>query len=157
MSVDTTGKSLVDLLDMLEPAPEPTVISMMPQTWGWVAIAAVLLSIAAFGTVMILRHRRMNAYRRYALAELASSDLSAAKVAEILRRTALAAYPREQVAGIYGEDWLKFLSQTIDSKSFNDETGQLLAKAPYQDIPPNPAITQLARHWVKSHKPYRRA
>ncbi|RLK10676.1 DUF4381 domain-containing protein [Ruegeria conchae] len=156
MSIDTTGKSLVDLLDMLEPAPKPETISMMPQTWGWVVVAVILLAFFSVATVLILRHRRANAYRRYALAELASPGISVAKVAEILRRTALAAYPREQVAGIHGEDWLSFLSQTIDRKSLNSEVFRALVEAPYKDIPPNPAVTQLARHWVKAHKPYRR-
>lgn len=157
MSIDTTGKSLVDLLNMLEPAPEPAPISLFPQTWGWIVLIGLLLAIVAIGLALILRHRQANAYRRFALAELAQPDINAAKVSEILRRTALVAYPREQVAGIYGEDWLNFLSQTSDSNSFRSDAGKYLIEAPYKDITPNPALTQFARDWVKSHKPYRGA
>ncbi|WP_209833051.1 DUF4381 domain-containing protein [Ruegeria sp. HKCCE3926] len=155
MSIDTTGKSLVDLLNMLEPAPEPTLVSMFPQTWGWLALAVILLGLAVLVSVFFIRRRRANAYRRHALAELADPDISSAKVAEILRRTALVAYSRRQVAGIHGDDWLNFLSQTSDDKSFLSDIGQTLIDAPYKDLPPNRALTQLARHWVKSHKRYR--
>ncbi|WP_170344187.1 DUF4381 domain-containing protein [Ruegeria atlantica] len=155
MSIDTTGKSLVDLLNMLEPAPEPTPISMVPQTWGWLALAVILLGFVGLVCVLFVRRRRANAYRHQALAELANPDITSAKVAEILRRTALVAYPRKQVAGIHGEDWLSFLSQTSDDSTFLSNTGQSLIEAPYKDLPPNRALTQLARHWVKSHKPHR--
>ncbi|QFT72969.1 DUF4381 domain-containing protein [Ruegeria sp. THAF33] len=155
MSIDTTGKSLVDLLNMLEPAPEPTPVSMFPQTWGLLALAVILLGLVVLVSVLLVRRRRENAYRRHALAELADPDIASAKVAEILRRTALVAYPRRQVAGIHGDDWLNFLSQTSDENPFLSEAGQTLIDAPYKDLPPNRALTQLARHWVKSHKRYR--
>ncbi|NOE25876.1 DUF4381 domain-containing protein [Ruegeria sp. HKCCD6157] len=155
MSIDTTGKSLVDLLNMLEPAPEPAPVSMFPQTWGWLALAVILLGLVVLVSVLFVRRRRENAYRRHALSELADPDITSAKVAEILRRTALVAYPRRQVAGIHGDDWLNFLSQTSDENSFLSEAGQTLIDAPYKDLPPNRALTQLARHWVKSHKRYR--
>lgn len=155
MSIDTTGKSLVDLLNMLEPTPEPAPVSMFPQTWGWLALAVMLLGFVVLVSVLFVRRRRANAYRHHALAELANPDITSAKVAEILRRTALVAYPRKQVAGIHGDDWLNFLSQTSDDNSFLSNIGQTLIDAPYKDLPPNRALTQLARHWVKSHKRHR--
>lgn len=156
MSVDTAGKSLVDLLNMLEPAPEPAPVSMMPQTWGWAAIAVILVALVVCAAAMTLRHRHANAYRRLALAELANPGISSSKAAEILRRTALAAYPREQVAGLYGEDWINFISQSSDSIHFSSELSRVLSEAPYRETPANQDLTHLARHWVKSHKPDRR-
>ncbi|WP_299637733.1 DUF4381 domain-containing protein [uncultured Ruegeria sp.] len=155
MSIDTTGKSLVDLLNMLEPTPEPAPVSMLPQTWGWLALAVILLGFVVLVSVVFVRGRRANAYRHHALAELANPDITSAKVAEILRRTALVAYPRKQVAGIHGDDWLNFLSQTSDDTNFLSDIGQSLIEAPYKDLPPNRALAQLAQHWVKSHKPHR--
>ncbi|WP_298848080.1 DUF4381 domain-containing protein [uncultured Ruegeria sp.] len=155
MSVDTSGKSLVDLLDMLKPAPEPAPVSMIPQTWGWIVLVAILLVFVVFAGVMIVRRRRANAYRQYALVELATPDIPSAKVAEILRRTALAAYPRDQVAGMHGDEWLNFLALTSNNIEFKSKRGQTLIEAPYKDLPPNLALIQLARHWIKSHKPYR--
>ncbi|WP_299893581.1 DUF4381 domain-containing protein [uncultured Ruegeria sp.] len=155
MSIDTTGKSLGDLLNMLEPTPEPATVSMLPQTWGWLALAVILLGFVVLVSVVFVRRRQANAYRHHALAELANPDITSAKVAEILRRTALVAYPRRQVAGIHGDDWLNFLSQTSDDTIFLSDIGQSLLVAPYKDLPPNRALTQLARHWVKSHKLHR--
>lgn len=157
MSIDTTGKSLVDLLNMLEPAPEPSPISMTPQTWGWAALAILLLIVLFTAVSVVRKHRRANAYRRAALAELSVPDIPAAKIAEVLRRTALAAYPRYQVAGLYGGDWIKFLNQSSDIKTFNQELSHALTKAPYKATHSNEDLRQMARHWVKSHKPYRSA
>ncbi|WP_170413470.1 DUF4381 domain-containing protein [Ruegeria atlantica] len=152
MSVDVEGKSLVDLLDMLEPAPVPEPISMVPQTWGWGVLAIVLSGLIILGIFAFLRHRQTNAYRREALAELAASDNDAAKIAEILRRTALAAYPRKKVAALHGGDWANFLNQTSDNVSFTDSDGRQLAEAPYRMIKANPDLAALARNWIKSHK-----
>ncbi len=157
MSIDTTGKSLVDLLNMLEPAPEPSPISMAPQTWGWAALA-ILLLIVLFAAVSVVRkHRRANAYRRAALEELSVPDIPSAKIAEVLRRTALAAYPRDQVAGLYGEEWVKFLNQSSDLNTLNQELSHALTEAPYKATPSNEDLRQMARQWVRSHKPYRSA
>ncbi|MBO9435963.1 DUF4381 domain-containing protein [Ruegeria sp. R13_0] len=157
MSIDTTGKSLVDLLNMLEPAPEPSPISMMPQTWGWAALA-VLLLVVLFAAVSVFRkNRRANAYRRAALEELSAPDIPTARIAEVLRRTALAAYPRDKVAGLYGDEWVKFLNQSSDMPSLNQELSHALTEAPYKTTPSNEDLRQMARHWVKSHKPYRSA
>lgn len=155
MSVDVEGKSLVDLLDMLEPAPVPEPITMMPQTWGWLVLAVLLIGLISLGARAFLRHRHANAYRRAALSEL-TPDASPAKTAEILRRTALAAYPRRRVAGLFGASWLNFLQETSDQKGFSDASGRTLLEAPYKDTAPNPDLTQMARDWIRTHKPDRR-
>ncbi|WP_170557212.1 DUF4381 domain-containing protein [Ruegeria atlantica] len=152
MSVDVEGKSLVDLLDMLEPAPAPEPISMMPQTWGWGILAVILVGFIAFGIYALARHRQLNAYRREALAELAASDNDPAKVAEIVRRTALAAYPRRQVAALHGDDWINFLKQNAENISFSENERRQLLEAPYKETKPDPELTKLAHDWIKSHK-----
>ncbi|WP_108858576.1 DUF4381 domain-containing protein [Ruegeria sp. Alg231-54] len=157
MSVDVEGKSLVDLLDMLEPAPVPEPISMIPQTWGWGVLALILADLIILAVYAFLRHRQTNAYRREALVELAASDNDAAKIAEILRRTALVAYPRREVAALHGEDWTNFLNQTSDNVSFTDGRSRQLLEAPYRDVKAGPDLKNLARNWIKSHKRERTA
>ncbi len=157
MSIDTTGKSLVDLLNMLEPAPEPSPISMTPQTWGWAALAILLLIVLFAAFSVVRKHRRANAYRRAALVELSVPDIPSAKIAEVLRRTALATYPRDQVASLYGDEWIKFLNESSDIQPLNQELSLALTEAPYKTNPSNEDLRQMARHWVKSHKPYRSA
>ncbi|WP_170481976.1 DUF4381 domain-containing protein [Ruegeria arenilitoris] len=157
MSVDVEGKSLVELLDMLEPAPVPNPISMMPQTWGWVVLAVLLFGLIALAALTYLRHRNINAYRRQALLELGVSNDNPAKIAEILRRTALVAYPRRQVASLYGENWLNFLRQTAEKNELTNELGQILLEAPYRDNPDNPCLTNFAQRWIRTHQPEKRA
>jgi hypothetical protein len=152
MSVDTEGKSLVELLDMLEPAPAPAPISMAPQTWGWAVLALLLVSAVVFGLYRYRRHRKSNAYRRIALADLQAADNDVAKIAEILRCTALAAFPRDEVAGINGADWITFLNQSSDKTSISSSEAQDLLLAPYRPGPSNPNIAKFARDWIRTHK-----
>ncbi|NVO55334.1 DUF4381 domain-containing protein [Rhodobacteraceae bacterium B1Z28] len=157
MSVDVEGESLVELLDMLNSAPVPSPISMTPQTWGWVILATVLASLVAFGVYLFRRHQKANAYRHCALSELESANDDAAKIADILRRTALAAFPRTQVAGLFGEDWLSFLRQSSGNIKFSETACRFLLEAPYRGGQSDPELTQLARNWIKSHKVERRS
>ncbi|NOD87305.1 MULTISPECIES: DUF4381 domain-containing protein [unclassified Ruegeria] len=157
MSVDVEGKSLVDLLDMLEPAPAPDPVSMVPQTWGWLALAALVAALIAFGFHAYFRHRRMNAYRREALTELAVAKDNPAKIAEIMRRTALVAFPRSRVASLHGDEWVRFLTQTSDHTHFSDVEARVLTAAPYTTVPASPELTKLAQQWIRSHKRERNA
>ncbi|MEX0338667.1 MAG: DUF4381 domain-containing protein [Arenibacterium sp.] len=156
MSVDVQGKSLVELLDMLAPAPVPEPISMAPQTWGWVVLFFVLAVALAGGAYAFHQHRRQNAYRRSALSDLEDAGRDAAKIAEILRRTALAAYPREKVAGLYGQDWLNFLSQTSDKILISKPQAEALAQSPYRYNSRETDIATVARDWIRTHKAERR-
>lgn len=152
MTPDTDGKSLVDLLDMLKPAPEPTPISMTPQTFGWVVLGGLLAAVIMALVFLIHRHRKANAYRKLALSELDGCGNDAAQVSEILRRTALMAYPRSEVAGIFGTQWITFLKQTADISEFSESTLANLISAPYQKEIKDPAAADLARHWIRTHK-----
>ncbi len=152
MSEHLEGLNLVELLDALEPIPEPAAIPLTPQTAGWLWLGAALIAVAV---VLIIRHiktRRANAYRRAALKELSETQDDAARIALLLRRTALAAYPRARVAGLIGSDWLAFLDQSFDGTGFRDGPGQLLATAPYQGSTKDPALTSLARQWIETHQ-----
>ncbi|WP_171230822.1 DUF4381 domain-containing protein [Ruegeria sp. HKCCA6707] len=152
MSIQTDGKSLVDLLNMLEPAPDPAPISMLPQTWGWAVLATILVVLALRALWLYLRHRRQNAYRRQALKELDRSADDPRLASEILRRTALVAFPRQEVAGLFGDEWLSFLRQTSDRMTFSGETWMALGSAPYKAASPNKDVTRLVRTWITLHK-----
>lgn len=152
MSANTQGKSLVELLDMLAPAPEPMPISMVQQTWGWIALTVIFL-IGVGGVIYLLvRSRRANAYRRRALSELKQAENDPARVASILRRAALAAFPRNDVAGLHGQDWLNFLRHSAEKFKFSDEVGRSLLQAPYRGSKENQQVAKLARDWITYHK-----
>ena len=148
--------------------PEP--VSWMPQTIGWYVVFGLILLVAGWWVYGRLRRLRANRYRRFALAELAvikqeiqQPEKRAKALAEIpvlLKRTALAAFPRSDIAGLSGEKWLAFLDKTLGGKDFTENEGRLLpelAYAPMSRISTGSDETvgkllQLVRQWIKMHK-----
>jgi len=163
MSQHLEGKDLVELLDMLEPVPEPAAVSLMPQTPGWIVLGIVVVVAVWWGLRRMRARRRAGAYRRAALAELDRARDRAgnrtgddgAYIATLLRRTALAGYPRAQVAGLTGDDWLNFLDQSYDGKGFSGPEGKALLAAPYRRNIPQPGLADLARTWITTHRQLR--
>lgn len=96
-------------------------VSMRPQTWTWAILAAIIAVLIALALWSWARRRAANRYRVQALAALKSlrADLSTAtarsaalsQTAVLLKRTALAAYPRSDVASLSGDRWVQFLRQ----------------------------------------------
>ena len=152
MSLHLEGRNLIELLDMLAPVPDPAPVSLMPQTPGWAVLGIAALALAVWGARALRARHRARAYRRAALAELDRAGGDQAQIATLLRRTALTGYGRKQVAGLSGEDWLNFLDQSYDGKGFSGETGRALLTAPYRRSAPDPALTDLARLWITSHR-----
>ena len=158
---------LLGLLERLEPVPEPAEIALWPQTTAWLWLGLILSGLLIWSGHQILRHRRANAYRRAALREIAAAE-SSAGVAEIVRRTALTAYPRADVAGLYGEEWLAFLDRTggfdgsrrrVGSSagaSFSEGLGRAFVDAPYahnaNESSKSADLARLAAEWVCKHR-----
>lgn len=150
------ASSLQNLQDIVLPAPVP----WWPPAPGWYVLAAlIVLAISWYGFHAIRRYHR-NRYRRAALTTLnelqASGDASACRdIPELLKRTALAVYPRSEVASISGEDWLSFLEQHAGKSRLDKAAGALLQRAAYQPEPLNEAEVSLlfasAGEWIKHH------
>lgn len=137
--------------------PEP--VSWWPATPGWLLLAiAVLAWLAGWGWRRWRRWLR-DRYRREALARLATpiNDPAAAlqATAIILKATALAAFPRRDVASLSGSDWLQWLESS--GASFSNASRTLLAEHQYRPparIDPT-AIERLVaetRAWVRNHE-----
>lgn len=142
------------LADIVVPPPVP----WWPPAAGWWILGAGLVIALALLAGMALRHHRRNAYRRAALAELdaigAVADAAgAAAVSAILKRTALVAYPRAEVAGLTGDGWLAFLDRSAATADFVAGPAAGLARAvtgaPVGD---GAAILAAARRWVTHHR-----
>ena len=152
------AESLVDLLDQLQDIAEPPPVSMAPATWAWAVLAALALALLAVAAAAFLRHRRATAYRRAARAELRAlapaleaGDPAALAAAEaVLRRTALAAFPRAEVAALTGGAWLGFLARTGGTLG---AAGPALAAAPYAPTPAfdGAAVLRAAERWIDRH------
>lgn len=153
MNEEAAPLNLIDLLDQLIEPPEPIPVSMMPQTWGWAALGLILLVACAITAILLWRRYRANAYRRDALRELEAVRDDPAAIATILRRTALAAYPRHEVAGLVGDDWLRFLDARTSGTSFCEGPGRAVAVAPYQTVRAEPALYAVVSGWIVRHRP----
>lgn len=155
-----------DLLSLHE-LPLPAPVSYAPQTIGWLFVALLLIAIALVCAWFAWRRHERSRYRREALAELAHIETklndqstratALAEIAPLIKRTALAAAPREQVAALSGASWLAYLRRTHGA--FDDESGALLYAASYAPREHLARVTQqeaqrlvqAARDWIGHH------
>ena len=84
------------------------------------------------------------------------TDLSS--LPALVKRTALAAYPRERVASLSGEAWLEFLDRTGGTREFTDGAGRLLIDLAYDPSLTLPeseidGVNAVARAWILRHNP----
>ena len=152
MNAPTEVVTLVDLIDRLVEVPPPPPVSMWPQTWGWWVVAALVVLVVTSAVTYLARRYRANAYRRAALAELNAAGDDAVVIAGILRRTALAAFPRREVSHLSGDEWLGFLESTAEGCSFEGQPGSVITTAPYRPGDNAEGLNHLARKWVRKHK-----
>lgn len=146
------GRNLLELLALLEPVPEPEPVSLMPQTTAWIWLGAAVLFIALLIAWRLRARRAADAYRRQALREIAAEKLDAAEIARIVRRTALAAFPRHKVARLHGEEWLAFLDEAAGGRVFREGAGRPLATAPYRAGETDPELARAAEDWIRRHR-----
>jgi hypothetical protein len=152
MSDALDGLNLIELLDLLEPVPEPPAPALWPQTAGWVWLGLALAALALWVGRRLLARRRANAYRCAALDAIAAAGDDPAALAAILRRAALAAYPRRAVAGLAGDDWLAFLDRAYGGAGFREGPGRALIRAPYAPGAAAPGLAALAAEWTRRHR-----
>lgn len=152
MNEEFQGLSLVELIDLLEEVPEPPPIPMTPQTPGWIVVGIVTAVTFFVVTRWLWRRWKSNEYRRAALRELDSAGNDPTRIALILRRAALVAYPRDEIAPLTGERWLAFLDNTYPGSDFVQGPGKVLAYAPYQPQPASPDLHVIAAEWLRKHK-----
>jgi hypothetical protein len=139
-------QALQQLRDIHLPPP----ISGWPLAPGWyVLIVSVLLVIV--GIIFWFYKQRIKARaKRHALRLLTHTTTHAA-ISALLKRVALAYYPRARVANLHGEAWIKFLNETARGVNFHEVQAALI-DAPYQINPKARDLAQLirmARHWIK--------
>ncbi|AML51124.1 DUF4381 domain-containing protein [Falsihalocynthiibacter arcticus] len=157
MSDDLSTLSLSELYDELIPPAAPADISMFPQTVGWIWLGLAILATLGFLLNLWLKYRRENAYRRAAIGALKRAGDDPVALANVLRKTALAAFPRQDVAGLIGDSWLAFLDSTAGKPLFTDTAaGTALIHAPYQSTHMPSDLPARAKEWVTSHKVQKR-
>ena len=88
-------------LDKLHDFYQPPPPSWRPQTIGWYVVFAIAALLLLWLVVHLMRRWIANRYRREAMRELVSANPE--QLSELLKRTALSAWPREKVAALSGE------------------------------------------------------
>ncbi len=162
-SAPQVADALAGLHDIVVPEP----VSYAPQTIGWYVVLAVLLIGAGWLAVRAWRRARAERYRRLALAELAVIETAVHDPARrgealsalpaLLKRTALARFPREEVGSLSGDAWLAFLERTGPG-AFAGTAGARLAELSYarpaRPVADDECATLLggARRWIEAHR-----
>ncbi len=160
----TAAASQAVAIEQLRDLHLPEAIGLWPPAPGWWLLA--LLSVALLCGLGYWGYRasQRNRYRRLALRELAvlsHSDLRhqhpqrwLQQLNQLLRRTALAAYPQATVAPLHGAAWIDFLYRSSQLEGFRQSAGASLASGPYQPRinPDVAALQQLAEQWIRQHR-----
>ncbi|MFI4919262.1 MAG: DUF4381 domain-containing protein [Legionellales bacterium] len=153
------NNALAQLKDIHLPGP----VSWWPLAPGWyvLLILALLLCLGLAG--FFYKKGRHARPKKQALALLAryqqdyerehNTQLTSARISQLLRRVALVYFPREQVAGLHGDAWVNFLNQTSNGLDFKPVQAMLL-EAPFQAVTTvslKPLLTRAAL-WIKQRK-----
>ena len=148
----------------------PETVSYVPQTVGWWILLVVIGLLLAWWIYKRYIKWRNNRYRRQALLELAliaqqlgqeperASALAA--ISALIKRTAIEAFGRSNVADLSGRLWLEFLDGTGSTNSFSQGPGRLLpdfayAKQETLNEMSKVMIDQilvLVKDWINQHK-----
>ena len=166
-SLDPSVRAALEkLTDIVAPPP----VSFVPQTWGWGALAAIGLVLVAWGLVRWRRHRQANRYRAEALAELARIERritqgpdpagALAAIRPLLKRVALAAWPRPRVASLAQTHWVDFLRVAEGESALPVPLAKLLNDIEYRSTKELAAISaddaracvEVAKHWIEAHR-----
>jgi len=138
--------------------------SWWPPAPGWWALLVILIVAGLFFAWWFARRRSRGAAARQVLRELAglreradrdgeSPDLLR-ELSRLLRRFAIAIYPRQDVAALTGDAWLQFLDRHGGAGSFQQGPGRQLAEAPYRAEPATgfDELLALVEDWVQHNQ-----
>lgn len=141
----TNELTLADLHDIAEPAAVP---AWPPAPGIWVVLA---MAIVAVGLLVLYKWKvyQRNAYRREALAELDGTK-GASRIAEILRRTALTAYPRDVVVGLKGDDWFQWLERE-GGIPCPEDVRQIWEQIYSNDEVESEVLKNFTQEWITKH------
>ncbi len=164
--MNTNATSLDRLHDLVVPAAVP----WWPPAPGWYWLLAFVLLVSLTLLIRGVICWQHNRYRREALSELthlkarlripAERATALLALSGLLKRTALTAFPREQVATLTGIPWFEFLDRTGRGTAFSEGLGARLENAIFDprtvvalDEPKLEELTAVIRHWIKHHSP----
>jgi Domain of unknown function (DUF4381) len=126
----------------------PPPVSFWPATPAWFVLLVVLAALLLWVAWRGWRRWRADAYRREALRAVEAAQ-QPAEIAAILKRTALAAWPRSEVAALSGPDWTTFLQRTAPGAKLDATAARRLASLAY--APVSLDARDDAARWIRFH------
>jgi hypothetical protein len=156
----TSSPPLQELRDVHLPEP----ISLFPPALGWWLVFGLVVA----GVIVFLwmrAYRRRTKMRRLAMAELGAikrhynihqdDQWVVRRLSEIVRRYAMATFPRTEVAGLTGSSWLQFLDRTGGTNQFTEGIGHLLSSGPYRPLVGASAgdLVPVVERWIQHASP----
>ena len=156
--------SLQNLNDIVLPA----VVSWWPLAYGWYFLIGLLVIVISWLAYRSRQRWIAARYRRAALHELqlleagihsnTNRDSCLRQIPILLKRTALSAYPRNEVASLSGTRWYDFLNSTLRNPLFIDTTVARLDSISYSsgelssvDEQAASALLDISKQWLKHH------
>jgi hypothetical protein len=161
----TSHDALAGLADIAVPDP----VSWYPETWGWWVLGGALFVAALVLAIRRARRFVADRYRREALRECEALDASLdsesrraaalAELAVLLKRTALSAWPRAEVASLTGHAWIDFLRRHGGRAGIDERMVRLLDDSEYRpgslaSVSPHDAraCARAVRDWIECHR-----
>jgi hypothetical protein len=116
----------------------PLPVGIWPLATGWWFLIAALIAVIAIVLHLIQRHRRPTALKQ-ALAEVdrlfGTSEISNVQrnqeISLILKKLAVTTYPREDVAGLSGQEWIKWVRSQLEGGTLSAQLLDFLKLGPY--------------------------
>ena len=154
--------SLQNLHDIVVPDP----VSWWPPAAGWFVLGALLLIALLLIAIQAITWYKANRYRREGQKQLSkvrnwSHQRRADAIAQadqLLKRVALAGWPRESVAELSGKRWLNFLNRTGGGNLMTDQQARVLLDIMYSrnigeqlSAAEVDELFDLADLWIRTH------
>ena len=152
--------NLQNLNDIVVSGP----VAWWPLAPGWYVLGAIAMIALLVVAVRQWRRWQQNRYRRQAMLELSSireqgSVESLQQLPVLLKRAALSAWQREEVATLTGRAWHRFLDQSAGMDRFCAGAGDTLDQLAYagsnEPLPAGPELQQAleaTEFWLKNHR-----
>jgi len=140
-------------LDRLHDIVEPPPIPWWPMAPGWYVVGGLVFVGVVWAALRALKNWKAAAYRREALRELEAAE-DVVTMAGLIRRTALAVVPRQEVVEQAGKAWPDWLADHWDG-AISPEVRELLMVGVYQksvSAGDGEKLREFAAGWIAGHR-----
>ena len=147
----------------LGPLYEPDAVRFSFETPGWYLVGGLLLLFAFLFFLKRLKRYQKNKYRREALKTIASIEQNLRNLNEsnqfndiliLLKLVAIKAFGRQEVAQLYGNEWLEFLESKGIRTPFT-QYKQIILNTLYKptlvDLKETKVLIELSKRWIRTH------